>query len=186
MRSRVGWRVVLAASLAVVWLAPAGRAQSLTEAAASAAKVRELLDAVGANPGVRSQAPTPDTIDLGIEESVALALERNLDIAVERLNPGAIDYSLAALRAQFNPTLTSNVGRNNTVNIPTSQLVGGNRVTVDALTYNFGTQQNVPWGGGNYSISFNNRKQDSDNRFITFNPQYNTTLASVLVTVVRS
>ena len=50
----------------------------------------------------------------GLEESVALALERNLDIAVERLNPTAFDFSLAALRAQFNPTLTSNVGQNNT------------------------------------------------------------------------
>lgn len=181
MKSRGGWRVGLAAGLAVAWLAPAGQAQSLTDAAATSAKVRELLEAVGSTPGMRSQTPAPETLDLGIEESVALALERNLDIAVERLNPGAFDYSLAALRAQFNPTLTSNIGQNNTVNIPTSQLVGGNRVTVDALTYNFGTQQIMPWGGGNYSVSFNNRKQDSDNRFITFNPQFNTTLQASIV-----
>jgi len=151
-----------------------------------AARVEALLTAVGA-PIARQGVPTAETLDLGIEESVALALERNLDIAVERLNPSAFDYSLAALRAQFNPTVTSNVGRNDTVNLPTSQLVGGNRVTVDALTYNFGAQQTLPWGGGSYQVIFNNRRQDSDNRFITFNPQFNTTLqASVVQPLLRN
>lgn len=179
------WGVGLTVGLAVLWHAPAGRAQALGEAAATSAKVRALLQAVGASP--QGQPSAPETVDLGLEESVALALERNLDIAVERLNPSAFDFSLAALRAQFNPTLTSNVGQNNTVNLPTSQLVGGNRVTVDALTYNFGGQQSLPWGGGNYSLSFNNRKQDSDNRFITFNPQFNTTLqASIVQPLLRN
>lgn len=160
-----------------------GSLQAQDQPGNDSARVRALLEAAGA---VGAQRIGAETLDLGIEESVALALERNLDIAVERLNPGAFDYSLAALRAQFNPTLTSNLGQNNTVNIPTSQLVGGNRVTVDALTYNFGTQQTLPWGGGFYSLSFNNRKQDSDNRFITFNPQFNTTLqASVVQPLLR-
>lgn len=161
-------------------------AQPPTTEAQEAARVRALLAAVGASSSTQVAA-APDTIDLGIEESVALALERNLDIAVERLNPSAFDYSLAALRAQFNPTLTSNIGQNNTINLPTSQLVGGNRVTVDALTYNFGGQQQLPWGGGSYSLSFNNRRQDSDNRFITFNPQFNTTLqASIVQPLLRN
>ncbi len=161
-------------------LAAAGSADGQTSDAADAARVKELLAAVGAGMPSTQVAMAPETLDLGIEEAVALALERNLDIAVERLNPSAFDYSLAALRAQYNPTVTSNIGQNNTVNLPTSQLVGGNRVTVDALTYNFGGQQSLPWGGGNVSVSFNNRKQDSDNRFITFNPQYNTTLQASL------
>ncbi len=169
--------------LAMAMAIGGGPHHAQTGDAADAGRVRELLQAAGA---AAMQPAEADTLDLGIEESVALALERNLDIAVERLNPGAFDYSLAALRAQFNPTLTSNLGQNNTVNIPTSQLVGGNRVTVDALTYNFGTQQTLPWGGGTYSLSFNNRKQDSDNRFITFNPQFNTTLqASVVQPLLR-
>lgn len=179
------WGVGLTVGLAVLWHAPAARGQALGEATATSAKVRELLQAVGARP--QGQPSSPETVDLGLEESVALALERNLDIAVERLNPSAFDFSLAALRAQFNPTLTSNIGQNNTVNLPTSQLVGGNRVTVDALTYNFGGQQTLPWGGGNYALSFNNRKQDSDNRFITFNPQFNTTLqASIVQPLLRN
>ena len=169
--------------LAMAMAIGGGALHAQTGDAADAGRVRELLQAAGA---AAMQPAEAETLDLGIEESVALALERNLDIAVERLNPGAFDYSLAALRAQFNPTLTSNLGQNNTVNIPTSQLVGGNRVTVDALTYNFGTQQTLPWGGGTYSLSFNNRKQDSDNRFITFNPQFNTTLqASVVQPLLR-
>jgi outer membrane protein TolC len=176
--------VGLIVGLAVFGSAPAALAQALGDTPGTSTRVRELLQAVGVPPPASAQG---ETVDLGLEESVALALERNLDIAVERLNPSAFDFSLAALRAQFNPTLTSNVGQNNTVNLPTSQLVGGNRVTVDALTYNFGGQQSLPWGGGSYQLSFNNRKQDSDNRFITFNPQFNTTLqASIVQPLLRN
>lgn len=179
------WRFALAVGLALLCHPPEVRAQARDERPATSTRVRELLQAVGAGP--QEAASTSEIVNLGLEESVALALERNLDIAVERLNPSAFDFSLAALRAQFNPTLTSNVGQNNTVNLPTSQLVGGNRVTVDALTYNFGSQQTLPWGGGNYAVSFNNRKQDSDNRFITFNPQFNTTLqASIVQPLLRN
>jgi outer membrane protein len=164
-------------------------AQRPADDAVSDARVRELLAAVRQGQVVLPDAATPprETVNLGIEEAVALALERNLEIAVERLTPGTFDYSLAALRAQFNPQLTSNIGQNSLVQLPTSQLVGGNRVTVDATTYNFGAQQTVPWGGGNYSVSFNNRRQDSDNAFITFNPQYNATMqASIVQPLLRN
>ena len=39
-----------------------------------------------------------------------MALEKNLDIAVERLNPSSFDFSLEALRANYNPTATSTLG----------------------------------------------------------------------------
>jgi outer membrane protein len=65
--------------------------------------------------------------------------------------------------------------------LPTSQLVGGERVVNDQLTYNVGAVQTLPWGGGSYSVGFNNRRQDNNNSFVTFNPQYNATLQAQVV-----
>jgi cell division protein FtsI/penicillin-binding protein 2 len=48
-------------------------------------------------------APAPQ-VTLTLDEAVQRALDRNLDIAVERLAPQALDFSLAALRANFLPT----------------------------------------------------------------------------------
>lgn len=157
----------------------------------SDARVAELLRLVAgqqpapAQPGTPvvpgSAAPVSTDLPLKIEDAVAMALEKNLDIAVERLNPTAFDFSLKALRAQFNPALTGTLGANSTTQLPTSQLIGGERVVNEQLTYNVGAQQALPWWGGQYSVAFNNRRQDNNNAFATFNPQYNATLQGQLI-----
>ena len=135
--------------------------------------------------GAFRAAPRPagnvSDVPLKIEEAVAMALEKNLDIAVERLNPSSFDFSLEALRATFNPTATSTVGYNSTYQLPTSQLVGGARVKNDQATWNFGLQQLLPWWGGSYQVQFNSRRNDNNNAFVTFNPQYNTLLSASFV-----
>ena len=190
MKSTV--HVAAAALAATAWLLPAPvRAQSRASAVPDDARVAELLRAVGA--GRQQPAPAgapttpvqpsvpPDALPLKIEEAVAMALEKNLDIAVERLNPIAFDFSLEALRASFNPSATSTVGFNSTYQLPTSQLVGGARVKNDQFTWNFGMFQSLPWQGTSYSVAFNNRRNDNNNAFVTFNPQYNSTLTAQIV-----
>ncbi|BCS33941.1 RND transporter [Luteitalea sp. TBR-22] len=173
----------LAAALVAVaaGLAPVPALAQDRSAPVSDARVAELLRMVGTGqPGAASPA-APDELKLTIEEAVAIALEKNLDIAVERLNPTAFDFSLKALRANFNPTATSLVGFNSTYQLPTSQLVGGARVKNDQFTWNFGLQQSLPWWGGSYQVTFNNRRNDNNNAFVTFNPQYNTLLSAQVV-----
>jgi outer membrane protein TolC len=111
-----------------------------------------------------------------VDEAVTRALENNLDIAVERLNPLAIDFSIAAIEGVYRPVATSTLGQNNVVQLPTSQLVGGQQVSTDTSTYNFAVSQALPWYGGNFSVGWANRRQESTNAFNTFNPQYNATL----------
>jgi outer membrane protein len=181
-----------AALAATAWLAPApAGAQTRGSAVPDEARVAELLRAVGAGvqqpppgtPGtpVVPAAPEPTLLPIQIEEAVAMALEKNLDIAVERLNPTAVDWSIRALEANFNPTATSLVGLNSTYQLPTSQLVGGARVKNDQITWNFGVNQSLPWLGTSYSVAFNNRRNDNNNAFVTFNPQYNSNLTAQIV-----
>ena len=185
--------LVAALLAATLWPGSAPALAQSRSTAVDEARLAELLRAVGqapVQPTSTPQAPgapsNATVVPLKIEEAVALALERNLDIAVERLNPSAFDFSLAALRAQFNPTVTSTIGNQSTVQLPTSELIGGERVTNEQLTYNVGLQQSSPWGGGSYTVAFNNRRQDNNNAFATFNPQYNATLqAQILQPLLR-
>jgi outer membrane protein len=130
-----------------------------------------------AGDGLGRQAAPPPGLDLTVDEAVVRALEQNLDIAVERLNPQAIDLSIAALEGVYRPVLTSTVGQNNVVALPTSQLVGGTQVRQDTSTYNAGLNQALQRTGGNVLVAWNNRRQKSTNAFNTFNPQFNSTFS---------
>lgn len=129
----------------------------------------------------RSAVPVVGAIDLTLDEAVALALEHNLEIAVERLNPQAFDLQIAGVRALYRPLLTSTIGQNNVTQIPTTQLVGTQAVQSDQSTFNVGGTQLLPFGGGNLTVLFNNRRQASTSSFNTFNPQYNSTFSALFV-----
>lgn len=118
-------------------------------------------------------------MSLTLDEAVKLALERNLDIAVERLNPQTFDLSIASLRATYRPTLTSTIGDRAQANPPTSQLNGGQRVTNDTLTYNAGLTQSIPWAGGSLTVAWNNSRTKTSNIFANFNPSYISNFSAV-------
>lgn len=116
--------------------------------------------------------------ELRLADAVELALKQNLDIAVERLNPDAVAFQLAGLKNNFRPSATSTLGQRSQVNPPTNQLNGGQRVTNDTTTYNFGLSQLLPWGGGTFGVTFNNSRLDTSNVFANFNPTYTSTLTA--------
>ena len=119
---------------------------------------------------------TGTKVELTLDEAVMRALDRNLDIAVERLNPEVQDLNIARLRNVYKPTLTSTVFQQSRVQPPTNQLNGGNIVTNDTSTYNAGVGQALPWGGGSFSVAWNNQKLVTNNLFANFNPTYNSNL----------
>jgi outer membrane protein len=175
------WAGVLATT-AVMGAMTADRAAA--QEPVSDAHVKALLAQVSAG-APSSQQPTPPAtaqstpdiapIPLRLDEAVALALERNLDIAVERLNPRTFDLSISALKANYLPTVTSTVGQSYLVDLPRNQLSGGTRVENDTTTFNAGASQLLPWYGSSASLSWTNRRLESTNSFNTFNPQFNST-----------
>src|SRR5512135_1744904 len=48
-------------------------------------------------------------VQLTLDDAVKLALDRNLDIAVQRLNPQINDLAVAGARAVYYPSLTSTI-----------------------------------------------------------------------------
>jgi len=134
---------------------------------------RAEVDQTRPNPALDS---TGTRVELTLDDAVMRALDRNLDIAVERLNPQVQDFNIARLRNVYKPTLNSTIFQQSRVQPPTNQLNGGNIVTNDTSTYNAGIGQALPWGGGNFNVAWNNQKLVTNNTFANFNPTYNSNL----------
>jgi outer membrane protein len=150
------------------------------------ARVRDLLEVaerVARQSSATAQTPGQGaTVPLTLDDAVAFALERNLDIAVQRLNPQLQDIAIASARTFYNPALTSTVNRSSQENAPTSQLqlaAGGGGVQSDTFTYNGGLTQNMPWGGGALQLTLNNSRQASTSNNVFYNPQFNSIWTAV-------
>jgi outer membrane protein TolC len=165
---------LLTAVLALSGLATSAHAQQVSEA-----HIRELIKqaAAGVATTAQAQAMTPapgDTrtaVDLTLDEAVKFALDRNLDIAVQRLNPEISDLGIARIRSVYHPSLTSTISGSGLSQLPTSQLIGGANVVQDTQTVNGGIAQSVPWGGGSFSVALNNFRQTSTSNNVLYNPQ---------------
>lgn len=145
--------------------------------------IRAAADRIGAPAGTSAASPTAGQGDarpqlaLTLDDAVKLALDRNLDIAVQRLNPSTFDYSIANLSSAYRPTLTSTVSRQSTTNPSTQTISGaaaGTGIENLVNTYNGGVAQNIRWGGGSVAVTLNNNKQSTTSLTALFNPAYNT------------
>lgn len=125
--------------------------------------------------------PAPGGVkELRLEEAVGLALDKNLDIQVQRLDPQAVDLQIAQYRNAYRPVASSTVGRANNYQLPRTSLVGGNQVYTDTNTYNAAITQFLPKFGGNASVTFNNSKVFSTANNVLFSPAYQTGLTASL------
>lgn len=153
-------------SVSMLALATTAGAQSSDDSIVGLATRAAASLAVIQTPGSGPQA------DLTLDDAIARALERNLDIAVERLNPQVIDLNLAQALSAYRPTFDSTLSNNSSTNPSSTQLDGGEAVVSDRATFNTGITQAVQWGGGRYTIDFNNNRAASTNAFSSFNPSY--------------
>jgi outer membrane protein len=166
-----------AAAIAAAVAAPV-RAQEVND------HVRQLVQQALQQNG---QAPAPGTstgigaaqgpaVELTVDDAVARALERNLDIRVERLNPRTFDFSIAALEAVYRPNFTSLFSTQDSTQFSRSQTQGGSVITSQTYRGDVGYAQNVMWGGGSFSFGFNNSRLDQSDAFAIRNPTINSSL----------
>ncbi|HTM04825.1 MAG TPA: TolC family protein [Vicinamibacterales bacterium] len=178
--------LLLCSAAAVLWTAPLyAQAPSekarLDEIARNAAQQFAAARAEADQTRPANPPPAGQHIELTLDDAVERALDRNLQLAVERLNPQTFDLAVARLQSVYRPTLTSQIGQQSRINPPTSTLNGGNVVDNDTTTYNTGVSQAMKWGGGTFSFQFNNNKQVSSNAFNNYNPAFNSNFAATYV-----
>ena len=116
-----------------------------------------------------TSAQTPSTLRLTVDEAVKLALDHNVDLAADRLDPQISDTRVAAANAAFRPTLNSGVNRNNQLQPPSSFLIPTPTRT-DAVTSSAGVSQRLPWWGTSYGVSWNAVHTDSNSFLTSYNP----------------
>ena len=129
-----------------------------------------------ANTVTASEQPQVPVRRLSIDEAVALALEQNINLQVDRIDPQVSDLSVSVARSGWTPVLFSNVQTRSQTNPTTDIFGGGTSITNDNLTSQAGVQQALPWAGANYTLFWNNGRQQTDNIFSTFNPQVTSSL----------
>jgi outer membrane protein len=186
---------VTRSSVAVAFLlaaAPAAAQQQPAEDAARQATVVQqalrsyqqgLSDLKEAGEPVAQPGTTSGTLrELRLDEAVGLALEKNLDIQVSRLEPQSVDFLIAGFRNQYQPVLASTVGQRGSFQLPTRSINGGDRVNNAVTTYNASLVQEVPLFGGSYTLAWTNQRQaSSGDALATRNPAYTTGLVATYV-----
>jgi len=178
---------ILMVAVALAGLAVPAYAQKAAQAP-SEARIQELIRAAaervatgqgtqvatGAQPA--GQADTRPVIRLTLEDAVKAALDNNLDITVQRLNPQLQDIAIASARSVYHPTLTSQVSRQSQTTASTSTVAGGASagasVVQDTMVFNGNLAQSVPWLGGNFVANLNNNKVSTTSLNAQFSPLY--------------
>ena len=117
-------------------------------------------------------------LDLTLDDAIQRALERNLDIAVERINPQVFDLTLAQQEAFYRPTVGFNVDAASRTNPSATQLDGGRVTNTDTSNFDLSLDQPVKWGGGTLVVGFDNNRQETNNAFSSFNPSYRSVFLS--------
>jgi outer membrane protein len=184
--------VVMAGTLLAVGSVAGAQTRAVADRERTEALIREAVARYETAVQALDQAPPDPQSPIGrtspggareltLEQSVELALEKNLDIQVSRLEPQAADLQIAGFRNTFRPVLSSTFGQRDQVQPPTSQLNGGTSVSNDTMTYNVGINQTMPWLGGSYNVGFTNTRLSTNNLFANFNPSYNSTLTATYV-----
>ena len=121
-------------------------------------------------------------IDITIEDAVARGTEKNIDIAVARITPRLIDFTLAGLEASYRLNLTSSTSNNNTTDLPRVTTQGINAPTSsNRQSWSTGIAQNLWRGGGNYNVAWTNSRFKGESSVNIRNPQFTSGITANLV-----
>jgi outer membrane protein len=189
-RNRSVWILTTTLSLAALTVSLSaqqtseGRIHDLIRLAAERAAANQAPAQSPATQGQTTQTTlsaagdTRPVVRLSLDDVVKLTLDKNLDIAVQRLNPEINDIALASLRSVYHPALTSLIQTQSTTSASTSTIAGGTSagqaVVNDQAAYNGGIAQSMQWGGGSLAVQLNNNRTSTTSANSLYNPSYNT------------
>lgn len=157
-------RLALAACCALIMSASAMAQDQTTQAEQPVARPIPQRT-VGLEPG--------KVVRWTLRDAILAALEKNIDIELERENTRLAQYDLFAAEGVYDVISggTFSYGGFTSAN---TRLFSGTTATTTSqktLTYNAGVSKLLERGGGNYQVNFNNTRVT--NNFGTFSPQYN-------------
>ena len=118
---------------------------------------------------IASAQTAPPTVSISADDAVKMALEHNIDLNVDRLDPRISDTRVAAAAGAFKPAITSSVQRNTQV-LPPSNFLTPIGTQSNAVSSNAGLAQRLPWFGTSYNLSWTATHTNSNSFLNTYNP----------------
>lgn len=114
---------------------------------------------------------------LSVEEAVRLALEQNLSLQVQRLEPQIQELTIAQVKTAWTPGVSSTLSNASSTS-PTSSFFSGaaDQLVNDRLNVSVQASQFLPWGA-NYNVTWNNNRGKSNSVFDSPNPSLSSNLS---------
>jgi hydrophobic/amphiphilic exporter-1 (mainly G- bacteria), HAE1 family len=136
------------------------------------------LLAVGLAATASAQTPqaAPETLRLTVDDAVKMALEHNVDLNGDRLDPQISDTRVAAAAGAFKPTINASALSNNQLQPPSSFLIPTSTRT-DVASTNAGIGQRLPWFGTTYNLGWTTAHTSSNSFLNSYNPLLQSGLA---------
>ena len=126
--------------------------------------------------GQAPAAGAPVVRRLSVMDAVQLALEQNLGLQVQRIDPQVQDLSISQVRTSWTPTFGTTVGGSNATQPVSSFLSGASgQLTNGYFQANVQASQLLPWGG-EYTIGWNNSRTTTNSLYSSPNPRLQSTL----------
>jgi outer membrane protein TolC len=132
--------------------------------------------AAGASAQQTPAASAPATLRLTVDDAVKMALDDNVDLRADRLDPQISDTRVAAASGVFRPTIVTALNSNNQLQPPSSFLVPTATET-DVVTTNAGISQRLPRFGTSYTLGWTTAHTSSNSFLNSYNPLLQSGLA---------
>ena len=170
------------ATIAAVFVAagrsPVSAAGQAGQGAAAAPPISIKTSAQNPPQSAAAAAPgqSTETLPLGLEQAVAMALESNLGLKAERLNLDSAAETIALAKSAFLPQLSGSIGRQRSKYQPSDFTQGTSDISTTGVTGSAALGQNLPGYAGSYIVSWSGSRFDQIGGLSSFNPRVGSTL----------
>jgi outer membrane protein TolC len=120
-------------------------------------------------------AQDKQNLNVSLEECIAKALKNNLNIAVEQMNPELADISVTRAKEAFSPRFDFNYDNNHQASPSNWWISGSGTITSKLFDYGASISEAIPTGG-NFSLSIQGYRSETNQAFQIINPRYGTTI----------
>ena len=114
---------------------------------------------------------------LSLDESIQRALDRNIDLKVQRYNPQLTDYSIRQTRAAYMPTFTETSQYRDATTLTSSTIDVSSSVATRTLSSTTGVSQTLPYRGLGYTFNFQTNRAQSTSPTATRPLSYGSTMS---------
>jgi outer membrane protein len=120
-----------------------------------------------------AQQPSASMRRLSIDDATRLALEQNLGIRIQRIDPQIQDVGVMQARSFWAPNFTSSFNKNSNSQPAQSAILPS--FQNGTFSSGVGLSEQLPWGGS-YAANWNNQRITSTNLLNNFSPQLQSAL----------